>query len=100
SKQIVAPALDDAPLNKQQFECTRKQVLEQWKTGRAACDMASNARFLVDQPSFPKVQALANHGKLSMLMQPRSGVATPGEQILLFQKLNSGGARVLSYQVD
>jgi methylaspartate mutase epsilon subunit len=100
SKLTTPSALNDVPLNAEQFERTRKEVLEQWKTGRAAADMASNARFLTEQPSFPNVQALANHGKLSILMQPRTGVALPGEQILLFRKLNSAGARVLSYQVD
>ncbi|MBZ5521015.1 MAG: methylaspartate mutase subunit E [Acidobacteriia bacterium] len=96
----LTAALEDVRLSQDQFERTRKSVLEQWKTGRDATDLADNARFLAKQPSFPKMQGLSNHGKIPMLMHPRAGVATPDGQIRLFQTLNPAGARVLSYQVD
>jgi methylaspartate mutase epsilon subunit len=97
---VAASELEDTRLSHEQFERRRKQVLQEWKTGSAANDLAANARFLAKQPSFSRAQALANRGNVSMLMQPRSGVATPAEQVRLFQRLNAAGARVLSYQVD
>lgn len=97
---VLTATLEDVRLGHEVFDRTRKTVLEQWKTGRDAADLADNARFLAKQPSFPAVQGLSNHKKIPMLMHPRAGVATPDGQIRLFQTLNPAGARVLSYQVD
>lgn len=89
----------DTLLEHETFESHRREVLEHWKTGHDARDLASNAQFLLQQPSFPGVQArVMDHGQ--MLVQPRSGVALIGEQIRLFDNFKRAGVKVLSYQVD
>ena len=89
----------DTLLEHETFESHRREVLEHWKTGHAARDLANNAHFLMQQPSFPRVQArVMDHGQ--MLVQPRSGVALIGEQIKLFDNFKRAGVKVLSYQVD
>jgi methylaspartate mutase epsilon subunit len=82
------------------FERTRREVLQHWKTGRRAADLQENAEFLARQPSYPKLQEAVNAGAQPMLIQPRSGVPLLREQIKLFKAFASAGARVLSYQVD
>ena len=89
----------DTLLEHETFESHRREVLEHWKTGHDARDLANNAHFLMQQPSFPRVQArVMDHGQ--MLVQPRSGVALIGEQIKLFDNFKRAGVKVLSYQVD
>jgi methylaspartate mutase epsilon subunit len=100
SPAILPETLSDTKIGKEQFARARKAVLEQWKTGRDADDLADNARFLAAQPSFSKTQAMANSGSISMLVHPRAGVALPEDQIRILQTLNTAGSRVLSYQVD
>ena len=90
----------DTLLDHETFESTRREVLEQWKTGNGARKLVSNAQFLVRQPSFPRIQAQARMGQCQMLVQPRSGVALIGEQIKLFKNFKRAGVKVLSYQVD
>src|SRR6185503_16266538 len=90
----------DTLLENETFESSRREVLEQWKTGSGARGLASNAQFLLRQPSFPRIQAHTRMGQGQMLVQPRSGVAMIGEQIKLFKNFKRAGARVLSYQVD
>lgn len=82
------------------FELHRREVLEHWKTGKAARNIASNAQFLLRQPSFPKAQAQVRIGDGQILVQPRCGVALISEQIRLFKNLKRAGIKVLSYQVD
>ncbi|HYV13613.1 MAG TPA: methylaspartate mutase subunit E [Pyrinomonadaceae bacterium] len=90
----------DALLDNETFETSRREVLEQWKTGSGARVLAGNARFLVRQPSFPRIQAQTRMGGGEVLVQPRSGVALVAEQIKLFKNFKRAGVKVLSYQVD
>src|SRR5215217_4184970 len=71
----------DTLLDHETFESSRREVLEQWKTGYGARGLANNAQFLLRQPSFPRIQAQTRMGQGKMLVQPRSGVALIGEQI-------------------
>lgn len=90
----------DALLDNETFESSRREVLEQWKTGSGARGLAGNAQFLLRQPSFPRIQAQTRMGRGQLLVQPRSGVALIGEQIRLFKNFKRAGVKVLSYQVD
>jgi methylaspartate mutase epsilon subunit len=82
------------------FEQQRREVLDHWKTGRAAQALEENAEFLSRQPSFPAVQDRVNSLRPPILVQPRSGVACVSEQIKLFKTFRRVGAHMLSYQVD
>lgn len=99
-KSLSSGTASDSLLDNETFESTRRDVLEQWKTGTGARGLASNAQFLLRQPSFPRIQAQTRMGHGQMLVQPRSGVAMIGEQIKLFKNFKRAGAKVLSYQVD
>jgi methylaspartate mutase epsilon subunit len=90
----------DALVDNETFETSRQEVLEQWKTGSGARLLPGNARFLLRQPSFPRIQAQTRMGQGEVLVQPRSGVALVGEQIKLFKNFKRAGVKVLSYQVD
>jgi len=90
----------DTLLDHETFESSRREVLEQWKTGSGARHLAGNALFLRRQPSFPRIQARTRMVQNQMLVQPRSGVALIGEQIKLFKHFKRAGVKVLSYQVD
>ena len=90
----------DSLLEHETFESCRREVLEHWRTGNEARDMAGNAQFLMRQPSFPRTQAEVNMGHGQILVQPRSGVALVDEQIRLFRSFKRAGAKALSYQVD
>jgi methylaspartate mutase epsilon subunit len=90
----------DALLDDEMFASSRREVLEQWKTGSGARGLASNAQFLLRQPSFSRIQAQTRMGQGQMLVQPRSGVALIGEQMKLFKNFKRAGVKVLSYQVD
>jgi methylaspartate mutase epsilon subunit len=90
----------DALLDNETFETTRQEVLEQWKTGSGARVLAGNARFLLRQPTFARIQAKTRMGQGEVLVQPRSGVALVSEQIKLFKNFKRAGVKVLSYQVD
>ena len=90
----------DTLLDHEVFESSRREVLEQWKTGSGARRLANNAQFLMRQPSFPRIQAQTQMGQNQMLVQPRSGVALIGEQMKLFKNFKRAGVKVLSYQVD
>jgi methylaspartate mutase E subunit len=90
----------DALLDSEVFQTSRREVLEQWKTGSGARGLAGNAQFLMRRPSFPRIQAQTRMGQNKMLVQPRSGVALIGEQIRLFKNFKRAGVKVLSYQVD
>ncbi len=93
-------AASDTLLDNETFESSRREVLEHWKTGAGARRLASNAHFLLRQPSFPRIQAQTRMGHNQILVQPRSGVALIGEQIRLFKNFKRAGVKVLSYQVD
>lgn len=82
------------------FEAERREVLEGWKTGRAAHSLEENAEFLSRQPSWAAFQRRVNAGGRPPLVQPRSGVPSLDGQIELFKTFKSAGASVLSYQVD
>ena len=90
----------DSLLEHETFESHRREVLEHWKTGNGARDIAGNAQFLMRQPSFPRVQAEVRMDHGQILVQPRSGVALVDEQIKLFTNFKRAGVKVLSYQVD
>ena len=90
----------DTVLDKDSLKQQRRQVLEGWKTGAGARDLAENAAFLTGQPSFSKLQAMVNKGKARIITQPRSGVPLLEQQIKLFKTFKSVGIRALSYQVD
>jgi methylaspartate mutase epsilon subunit len=92
--------VNDDALESEMFERSRGEVLESWKTGYRAKDLAANAEFLARQPSFAAAQALVNAGRAPALIQPRSGVPLPAEQLALFKAFKRVGVRVLSYQVD
>ncbi|MCA1635268.1 MAG: hypothetical protein LC802_16650 [Acidobacteria bacterium] len=96
---LPGPAPDE-PLDLRAFQGARAEVLEGWKTGHRARDLAENAEFLGRQPSFPKLQAEVGAGGLPILIQPRSGVPLLREQIRLFKAFKSVGVPVLSFQVD
>src|SRR5215213_3157153 len=93
-------SVSDYRLDLATFERTRREVLAGWKTGYAAQSLDENAEFLSVQPSFPQIQALANSKDRPLLLQPRAGVPGLKPQVKLFKALRSGGAGVLSYQVD
>ena len=82
------------------FEQQRREVLDHWKTGRAAQTLEENAEFLARQPSFPAVQDRVHSLRPPILVQPRCGVASVSEQIKLFKTFKRVGAHMLSYQVD
>ena len=100
SQRSLSGTASDTLLDIEMFESSRREVLEQWKTGNGARGLASNAQFLLRQPSFSRIQAHTRMGHGQMLVQPRSGVAMIGEQIKLFKNFKRAGAKVLSYQVD
>jgi methylaspartate mutase epsilon subunit len=99
SLQISAPVADEV-LDLDDFERSRRDVLDGWKTGHRAKSLEANAEFLLRQPSFPRAQAMVNEGRAKILLQPRSGVPLLSDQIKVFKAFKSCGARVLSYQVD
>jgi len=82
------------------FFRTRREVLEQWKTGYPAHDFNENAEFLARQPSFAQVQAQANAGQIPLLVHARTGTPLLEDQMKLFKALKSVGIPILSYQVD
>ena len=86
-------------LNESSFLRQRKDVLNQWSTGKAASSLKENAEFLSKSPSFSEVLFHANlkHG---LLLQPRSGVALSHIQSHYFNKFQNAGIQVASYQVD
>lgn len=90
----------DTLLEQELFESDRREVLEHWKTGRAAVDLRANAEFLIHQPSFSQLQAVVQSSVPPILIQPRSGVPRLQDQIKLFKSFKSAGVRVVSYQVD
>ena len=99
-RKFFSGTASDKLLDHEAFESSRREVLEQWKTGCGARGLAGNAHFLMRQPSFARVQANVRMGQSKMLVQPRSGVASIGEQIRLFKNFKRAGVKVLSYQVD
>jgi methylaspartate mutase epsilon subunit len=97
---ILPGKVPDRKLEPPEFERQRREVLEQWRTGRAAASLEENAEYLGRQPSFPAIQARAKSLRPPVLAQPRSGVARLPQQVKLFKAFKAAGARVLSYQVD
>jgi methylaspartate mutase epsilon subunit len=99
---VVLPAElpRDGAVEPDEFARLRREVLGQWKTGRAVRDLEENAELLGRQPSFARAQALANQGRIPVLVQPRCGVPLVNHQLRLFHAFKAAGARVLSYQVD
>lgn len=78
----------------------RRDVLDHWRTGRAATDLDANAEYLGRQSMFSTAQRAVNQRQSPILVQPRSGVGLVNDQIKLFQAFASAGATTLSYQVD
>lgn len=95
-----AGVANDSLLEHETFESRRREVLEHWKTGNGARNLASNAQFLSRQPSFPRAQAQVRINPGEILVQPRCGVALISEQLRLFKNFKRAGIKVLSYQVD
>ncbi|HEX6040173.1 MAG TPA: hypothetical protein VFZ20_19105, partial [Longimicrobium sp.] len=96
----AAPAVHDAVMEPDDFECRRGEVLQLWKTGRGARSLDDNARFLAGRPSYARLQAQVNAGERGPLVQPRCGVPLLEDQLRLFEAFTSTGVPVLSYQVD
>lgn len=96
----IGAEVSDDRLPPDAFEAERREVLEGWRTGRAAESLAENAEFIGRQPSWAALQARVNAGEHPPLAQPRSGVPLLDGQIRLFKTFKGVGARVLSYQVD
>lgn len=92
--------VSDGVLEPDDFERTRAEVLQLWKTGAQARHLEENAEFLGRQPSFADLQARANRGERGMLVQPRCGVPLVEGQLRLFRAFRGAGVPVLSYQVD
>ncbi len=91
---------EDRRLSAEEFQGQREGVLESWRTGWRARDLADNAEFLVRQPSFTRAHLPSPVRRSPLLFQPRSGVALPADQRAAFTGLRRSGADVLSYQVD
>ncbi|MGH7328647.1 MAG: hypothetical protein ACREJX_09890, partial [Polyangiaceae bacterium] len=105
ARSMRPPALDakpvaDAKLEPDVFARAHADVLQHWRTGHDARDIDDNAAFLLGQPSFARAQQDVNEKGAQTLVQPRSGVGSPREQLRIFTTLRDVGARVLSYQVD
>ena len=91
--------VSDLDFNSERFAIERKEVLNHWRTGRAAESLEQNAFFLKTCPSFPKIMYEAEEAN-ELLIQPRSGVAYKNQQISYFKSFKKFGASILSYQVD
>lgn len=96
---VVLPIADEV-IDAGEFERTRREVLQHWKTGARARHMEESAEFLARQPSFAAIQAAANAGAREILVQPRCGVPLVDHQLRLFHAFKAAGVPVLSYQVD
>jgi methylaspartate mutase epsilon subunit len=92
--------VSDETIEPESFRHQRTEVLQTWKTGYAAQNIALNAEFLAHQPSFSRIQKSVNARLRPILIQPRSGVALVDQQIELFRAFKQHGISVLSYQVD
>jgi methylaspartate mutase epsilon subunit len=99
-KHFLPGPVSDELFDLGEMERLRPEVLDTWKTGRAARSLEENAEFLTRQPSFVKAQSGGYANRLPILIQPRSGVSLVCPQIKLFNAFRSAGADVLSYQVD
>jgi methylaspartate mutase epsilon subunit len=97
---VPSAVVNDDRMDPVEFETARREVLEQWKTGRAARSLEENAEFLGRQASFPTLQRLRNERLHPMLIQPRCGVSGTARQLRLFGAFKAAGVPVLSYQVD
>jgi methylaspartate mutase epsilon subunit len=101
SSTFSLPAIvSDQRIEREEIERIRPEVLAHWKTGYQAMDIVENARFLKNQPSFVRIQAMVKSGHCPILIQPRSGVPLIPHQIKLFEAFKRLGIQVLSYQVD
>lgn len=98
-RRATAPPADTT-MDSMDFMEQRRGVLQEWKTGSGAEDLLDNARFLTEQPSFARAQALVDAGQQPILIQPRCGVALLPDQLEYFRRFKELGVRVLSYQVD
>ena len=100
SYEQIATSLSDESIDREMFQAQREEVLQQWKTGIGAKELHNNARFISQQPSFAKAQALVEAGEQPILIQPRCGVALLSQQLNYFHRFKRFGVRVLSYQID
>lgn len=96
-RTLVMP--EDQRMEDEHFRIVRKEVLQHWRTGRAAAELDANAEFVAGRPSLAAAQLRARHTGRPLL-QPRCGVADAVGQARLFTALHRAGANVLSYQVD
>lgn len=78
----------------------RKDVLQHWKTGNDAKNLNDNAETLIKSKNLAYIENKVNQNKRPILIQPRTGVALPEEQLKLFQAMISHGADVVSFQID
>lgn len=97
---IALENVSDDPLPWDKFHQLRKEVLNQWPTGRQAGDLRANADYLCRVPTYSDCQTAVRSGSRPILVQPRCGVTLARDQIRLFQIYKSVGADTLSYQVD
>ncbi len=78
----------------------RKDVLQHWKTGNEAKNLNDNAEILIKSKNLADIENRVNQNKRPILIQPRTGVALPEDQLKLFQAMISHGADVVSFQID
>jgi methylaspartate mutase epsilon subunit len=91
---------DDGRIDDADHDRERIEVLQHWPTGQGALDLRDNAGFLKGRLSLAAAEVEVATRKRPMLVQPRTGVASPGEQLALFSAMAMAGATVLSYQID
>lgn len=90
----------DAKVALADHDLERREVLQHWPTGKGAIDMAENAHVLKDMPNLARYEQDVHEGSCSVLVQARTGVALPEKQLELFRGVISGGADVVSFQID
>jgi len=100
SKLLAGPAIEGGIIEPPDFERARREVLQHWRTGAEAANLGETAEFLSRQPSWIAAHLAARDSHATPLLQPRSGVADPRQQLELFRAFHAAGLRVLSYQVD
>lgn len=100
AKSLASPPPEDQLATLQGHDLERRDVLQQWRTGAGAKSLEENAGFLLSSLSLADAERRVDRGERSTLVQPRSGVALVDDQLKYFRALGTGGADVLSFQID
>jgi methylaspartate mutase epsilon subunit len=89
-------ALSDTGYNDYDLQMERKQVLQEWYTGKEVkLDQFESARYPLDQLLWARKTSQGH-----ILLQPRTGVADITEQINKLQTLEMAGSNISSVQLD